>query len=92
MNINVDVSLEDFYDDDIVEYAEDSLGMFQEQSRIYDFDTDDLLEELSCRGIPIFDFDFPHNIMSKDLIEGLYENIDKVDFVELEQFLKKYYD
>lgn len=90
--MSIYIDLTDFDDDDIVEYAEEQLGMFQEQNRISDMDTDYLLEELSYRGISVFEFEFPHTIMSKDLIEGLYKNIDKVNLIELEQFLKKYYD
>lgn len=87
MSIHIDLT--DFDDDDIVEYAEEQLGMFKEQNHISDTDTDDLLEELSFRGVSLFEFETPHNIMSKDLLERLYNNIDKVNLTELKQFLNK---
>lgn len=85
--MSVIIDLDDFDYGDIREFAKDNLDMVDNISEI---DTDDILEELSYRGVHINqNFYYPNNsIIDADLIErfiGGFGDINKEEFEELLQ-------
>lgn len=86
--INIDVDIEDFDDDEVIERAK-TLGLYESLEEVDDFE---LIAETEKRGFTFVpNTYYPNNdIVSQDLIKRFVEGFGKLDKVELESFLTKF--
>lgn len=90
MNITVDI--EEFDDDEVIEYAKNNLDMMTGNEALGDFDEYELVKELEGRGYIVSDKStyYPHNdLITADLLKRVNDNIGKIDNKDLEEFLQK---
>jgi hypothetical protein len=83
MSINID--LEDFDDDEIMDYAKNHLDMFESSDLSY-FDSSDLEEELIGRGF--YNFKLGEvSLTQRDLIDRFFELLREENYKQLNKRL-----
>lgn len=87
--MKIEVSLHDFDDSEIEEYATDVLGMITSLDTLECCLDEELVEELEKRGYSVVDKHYyPHNsIIDQDLIIRFNEGFSKINNKDLEEFL-----
>lgn len=89
--MSITVNIDEFDDDEVIEYAKNTLNMMTGKEALGDFDEYELVEKLEGRGYIIIDKNYyPYNdIITADLLQRVNDNIGKIDNKELEWFLNE---